>query len=552
MASPISAASGETSLPRRTISGSVEDRYRSLLLIGRGGMGTVEVALERREEGVERVVALKRLLPEASADPRREEMFLREARLAALLVHPNVVHVYAFGELCGELFMAMEYVEGEPLSHVLRVARERNCALEPGLVAFVLAQVCDGLHAAHELRDNGGLGQPLNVVHRDVSPHNVMISYDGQVKLLDFGVAKFESAGHESRTGEVKGKMAYMSPEQALGEKLDRRSDLFSVGAVLFECLSGERMWGDGTDLEVMRRLALEEPPRLDAVMGSAAQGLVDLHRRLVARELEKRPVSAHQVAEELRAFAAATVAQPPTTDAVRALMQELFGTQAAQRRAILTESLEHAAPSRVQELRRQFEADALPHQVTTSTEALIVRSPPSRAQAGRQSSQTIAAASLAALLGAIVASYVLQVRMPSGARADPAMVTVHPTASASAGGFPAATESPSSPNPPAIAPATEMAGTPATTRSTATTGTTLTPSATVTTSAVASPPAIGPSATSNGAPTPAQATAATAIANSPRTVTSAAAPATRPRASVEAPSPGLPVKLPDVDPTPF
>src|SRR6266849_1828060 len=130
-----------------------------------------------------------------------------------------------------------------------------------------------------------------------------MIAYEGQVKLLDFGVAKFEAGGNETRTGEVKGKMAYMSPEQALGEKLDRRSDLFSVGAVLFECIAGQRMWGPGTDLEVMRKLALDAPPRLDEAVPGAPPALVRLHGRLVARDPEKRPATARDVAEHLRAF---------------------------------------------------------------------------------------------------------------------------------------------------------------------------------------------------------------------------------------------------------
>ena len=212
MATPVPAVP-VPDIPRRTTRpGGVEDRYRSLFVIGRGGMGTVEVALERGAGGFERVVALKRLLPEQARDPRHKEMFLREARLAALLKHPNVVHAFAFGELYGELFLAMEYVEGETLSHVLSAVRERDAGrLDPALVAFVLAGVCDGLHAAHELRDVGG--HPLNVIHRDVSPQNVMIAYEGHVKILDFGVAKFETGGHETRTGEVKGKMAYMSPE---------------------------------------------------------------------------------------------------------------------------------------------------------------------------------------------------------------------------------------------------------------------------------------------------------------------------------------------------
>ncbi len=170
-------------------------------------MGSVEVALDQSEDSVHGIVALKRLLPEDARDPRRKEMFLREARLAALLAHPNVVRAFAFGEIYDELFLAMEYVEGEPLSRVLAAARESGRKLDESLVAYILAQVCEGLHAAHELRDVSG--QPLHVVHRDVSPHNVMIAYEGHVKVLDFGVAKFEAAGHQTRTGEVKGKMAY-------------------------------------------------------------------------------------------------------------------------------------------------------------------------------------------------------------------------------------------------------------------------------------------------------------------------------------------------------
>jgi serine/threonine-protein kinase len=324
---------------------SIEQRYRSLFVIGRGGMGRVEVALERAAEGFERIVALKRLLPEGARDLRQKEMFLREARLAALLAHPNVVHAFAFGEVAGELYLAMEYVEGETLSELLLACRRTGVALDPALAAHILAEACDGLHAAHELRDVGG--HPLYVVHRDVSPHNLMIAYEGHVKILDFGVAKFDTGGHATKTGEVKGKMGYMSPEQALGEKLDRRSDLFGVGAILFECLSGRRLWGEGTDLDVMRRLALEEPPRLATVAPDAPPALAALYARLVSRDPAVRPATAQEVSAALRAFVAS---QGRTLDAeaVGAHMKTLFGERAEDRRALLTRRLEQAGPSLV------------------------------------------------------------------------------------------------------------------------------------------------------------------------------------------------------------
>jgi eukaryotic-like serine/threonine-protein kinase len=329
------------------------DRYRSLFVIGEGGMGRVEVALERGEAGFERVVALKRLLRRGPRDPRHVEMFLREARIAALLTHPNVVHAFSSGEAEGELFLAMQYVAGEPLSRVLAAGKAEGRGLEPVLVAWVLAEACEGLHAAHELRD--ATGAMLRVVHRDVSPHNVMIAYDGNVKVVDFGVARFDSARSATRTGEVKGKLAYMSPEQALGEELDRRSDLFSVGVVLFECLTGQRMWGEGTELQLMRRIALERPPRLDAVVPGAPAALVDLQSRMVARDPADRPATAKDVAAQLRAFAL-SAGGPGSRRVVAATMTALFREDARRRRDRLAAALQEVAPSTAAALREDLE----------------------------------------------------------------------------------------------------------------------------------------------------------------------------------------------------
>jgi hypothetical protein len=313
--------------------------YRPLLLLGRGGMGSVEAAAEALADGTTRVVALKRILRASTgaSDAPRVEMFLREARLTTLLDHPNVIRSYAYGESAGELFLAMEYVAGEPLSRVLTAAAERHESLRLPIVAYLLAEACSGLHAAHELR--GADGELLGVVHRDVSPQNVMVGYDGTVKLLDFGVAKIDllDCAARTKTGEVKGKTAYMSPEQAMGDAIDRRSDLYSMGAVLFESLTGKRMWGAGTDLDVLRKLALEDPPRLEATLPDVPPALAALFTRLVARDCTQRIASAQELADALRVFA-------PSPDRgaadLRDLMAGLFPGEAKRREAAIASAL--------------------------------------------------------------------------------------------------------------------------------------------------------------------------------------------------------------------
>jgi serine/threonine-protein kinase len=302
-------------------------------------MGSVEAVAEELADGGERVVALKRILRTSTADAPRLEMFLREARLTTLIDHPNVIRSLAYGESGGEVFLAMEYVAGEPLSRILATAAERGEPLPPSTIAYVLAEACEGLHAAHELA--GPDGAPLGVVHRDVSPHNVMVGYDGSVKLLDFGVAKIDlvDCAARTKTGEVKGKTAYMSPEQAMGDCVDRRSDLYSIGAVLFECVTGRRLWGTGTDFEVLRRLALEDPPRLADVAPATPAPLAELQARLVERDVTKRATSAAEVARTLRALAC-TDDGPVTADSLRATMEELFPGERERREAAMAQAL--------------------------------------------------------------------------------------------------------------------------------------------------------------------------------------------------------------------
>ena len=308
-------------------------RYQPLFVIGRGGMGTIEAAVERgRTEEGGTVVALKRMNPGVK-DRRHADMFLREARLATLLNHENVVHAFAFGEQDGELVIAMEYVEGETLANLVSVAK-----VPLDVATYVLAELCEGLHAAHELKDVSGA--PLGVVHRDVSPQNVMLSFAGQVKLLDFGVAKLES--HQlTKTGEVKGKTAYMSPEQAMSDALDRRSDLYGVGALLFELVTGRRMWKGETDLEHIRQLALAEPPKLSEAAPEAPHALHELHAKLVSKRPSDRPANAADVARVLRTLHVREDAR----HALERLLREHYEREAKEKRQKLEAALAGRGP---------------------------------------------------------------------------------------------------------------------------------------------------------------------------------------------------------------
>jgi serine/threonine protein kinase len=212
-------------------------RYRLLGRLATGGMAEVWAAQLHASGGFVKSLVIKRVLPALLGSPQFMRMFVDEARVAARLSHANVCAVYELGDVAGEYYMAMEYLRGAPLTRVI----EAGGPLSPDLAVAVLAQACDGLHYAHEQRDASG--QPLNLVHRDVSPHNLFATVDGVVKLLDFGIAKVDDSSDRTEAGKVKGKLPYMSPEQVMGHRLDRRTDVWSLGAVLFELLTGNRLF---------------------------------------------------------------------------------------------------------------------------------------------------------------------------------------------------------------------------------------------------------------------------------------------------------------------
>ena len=211
--------------------------YTLVAKLGQGGMAEVYLALAPGPQGFQKLVVVKRLHMNMEDEPMLVAMFLDEARIAARLAHPNVVQTNDVGEHEGSHFIAMEYLEGQPFDRILKHAVRDGERLPMRLAARIIADALDGLHYAHEACDYDGT--PLGVVHRDVSPHNLFVTYDGVVKLLDFGIAKATTQVVETRTGLVKGKFAYMAPEQARSAPADRRADVFAMGVVLWESIAG-------------------------------------------------------------------------------------------------------------------------------------------------------------------------------------------------------------------------------------------------------------------------------------------------------------------------
>ncbi len=269
-------------------------RFELLGRIARGGMAEILLARERTQLGVPRHVVVKRILPTAADDEGFVRMFLDEARLLMGLAHPEICHVYDFGKQDGTWFIAMEWVNGAPLAKIAARARKKG-GLPPQLVARVIAQVAGALHAAHTAKDPDG--KPLGIVHRDVSPHNIMVAYDGSVKLLDFGIAKATLGHDRTRAGVIKGKFAYMAPEQCVGGDLDARADVFALGICLYESLTGRALFRRATEYETLKAVVQDAAPPLRKVDASMPEGL----ERILKKALDKKRENRYRSAQEMQ-----------------------------------------------------------------------------------------------------------------------------------------------------------------------------------------------------------------------------------------------------------
>jgi serine/threonine-protein kinase len=300
--------------------------YQVLAKLATGGMAEIYLARPLADGRGEPVV-LKRILPHLAEDPRFIEMFRDEASLASRLDHDNVCRVLSPGEVGGAEFLVMEYLHGISLGHALGRWARTGQPLDISLVAGIAVQACAGLHHAHELR--GSDGQLLNVVHRDVSPPNIFITADGVVKLLDFGIAKARGASSKTRTGTIKGKNAYMSPEQVLGQPLDRRSDIFALGTVLFELLTLRRLFRQDTDFLTFKAITEQPIPSVAERRPDTPPALQEAVHRALERDRTRR----YATAQEFAAAVAAAVAPLGGTASAAALAERVNSDFAAELR---------------------------------------------------------------------------------------------------------------------------------------------------------------------------------------------------------------------------
>jgi len=309
-------------------------RYEVVGRLATGGMAEILLGRLRGPSGFERAVVIKRILPHLAEQPAFLDMFLDEARLAARIQHRNVVQVHELGQDGRNLFLTMEYLEGENAAGVIRRSLVSEQEIGVALCAYVMAEAAAGLHAAHELTDADG--RPLALVHRDVSPQNIFITYGGQVKVLDFGIAKAADRTAHTEVGQLKGKFEYMAPEQCRGKGIDRRCDVFALGIVLYELLTRKRLFKRETKLAVLEAVCREMPVPPSQLVPGCPESLDRVVMKALSKRADDRYATAAEVRRDLMGVVRELMGTNDPEESLAALMQRLFADRVGEKREML------------------------------------------------------------------------------------------------------------------------------------------------------------------------------------------------------------------------
>ena len=312
--------------------------YYLLEKVAVGGMAELFKARQRGVHDFEKIVAIKRILPHLSDNDEFVRMFIDEAKLAAQLTHPNICQIFDLGRAMGFYYIAMEFVDGRDLRSLLRKVREYRLPVPEPIAAAVTMKVASALDYAH--RKRGINDKELKLVHRDISPQNILISYEGAVKLVDFGIAKAATKSTQTMAGALKGKLLYMSPEQALGGALDGRSDIYSLGLVLFELLTGERCFQADSELGVLEKVRMGKVQEVRSVNPAVTPEMAAIVNKALNRDVDHRYVSARFLERDLKNLLVKTSSEPTEHDVAEYVNMVLKGT-----RAELEELLQHRYP---------------------------------------------------------------------------------------------------------------------------------------------------------------------------------------------------------------
>ena len=309
-------------------------RYRVVSELGRGGMASVHLGRLDGPGGFQKWVAVKRIHAHLVENDQFVDMFLDEARMAAGISHNNVAHVFDLGKDDDTYWLVMEYLHGEPLREIMRRHEDRRSPMPTAIAARICADAADGLHAAHELRGKGG--ELLGLVHRDINPHNLFVTYDGCTKLVDFGIAKATGRLATTDAGQLKGKIAYMAPEQVQNQELNRTTDIYALGIVLWELTTNQRLFRGDSDLDTLVKVQAGEIARPSSVVHGYSKDLERIVLRALASRKEDRFQTARELGRALRAFYSKDGALVDQED-VAAYLRDAFGERIARRDAHLT-----------------------------------------------------------------------------------------------------------------------------------------------------------------------------------------------------------------------